>query len=119
MSLIPKSIIYLFIWKRYGRLVKSLGIYLFLIILIQVIHSEFLSYVHTSGYSELAGISFILKWLTFSTMSLFVFYIYKKTPRETETKQSVTDEDDPFHKLRSPRELISKGDAILRIKALK
>lgn len=117
MNLIPKSIIYLIIWKRYGRLVRSLGIYLLLIILMQVIHSEFLSYANISGHSGLVGVSFILKWLFIAIISLYIIYIYKKTPTKAGSKQNVIIEDDPFRKLRYPRKLISKGDVILREKA--
>ena len=110
MSILARSAMYLYIWKRYGNQIKRLTLFIIAILSIQVIHNEYLGYCSASNSIDWVGTSFVVKWILFC----FITLIATCTPMKVKNdKKLVQDLGDRFDIIKKRDELKSRGDHIL------
>jgi|GEM_PF-738088 len=129
------------VWKRYKATIVSILLLLTFLLMLSIVHGEFLDYSQSIGSKRSVGLSFIVKWLL-GCSGLGVFFLYhfywrswsdkKSAKPEKNRVQSETKKDkvaaalkanaaaeaepaapDPFQSLRDKPSLRSRGDIAL------
>ena len=73
------------IWKKYkAQLLTTLG-YLLALLLVSLIHKDYLDYVATSNdEQDFIATSFILKWIAYITLTASYFYLFSRFSKKAE-----------------------------------
>lgn len=129
------------LWKRYKATIVSIVLLLTYLLMLSIVHGEFLDYSQSIGSKQNVGLSFIVKWLL-GCSGLGVFFLYhfywrnwfdkrrykpekpktqseaKKNKAAAELKanaaaQALATEPDPFQSLRDKPSLRSRADIAL------
>ena len=124
------------IWKKYkAQLLTTLG-YLLALLLVSLIHKDYLDYVATSNDGQdFIATSFILKWIAYITVTASYFYLFsrfskkaeighenlsflrkfqKQTPPAASKKTNKAQEAaDPFANIRTKAKLRSEADLLM------
>ena len=113
------------IWKQYkGIIVSTLLLFAYLL-LVSMLHEDYLNHLDRQEQSSSSGLSFVYKWLAyaFGIAAYFLFHWWRSRP-ETKTntmreKKSASKknelenpEEDPFANIRKRKNLRSRADFI-------
>ena len=127
------------LWRRYGKILRILPIVIAILVVITMLHDDYVQYVKVSEDAKFLQWSFLVKWL----LILLVVGVYwqfaktmlnrdqqkeiKKEPKNRSTKRNensadtsnlsgVDSENDPFSNIRQKKALRSKAEVVLEKK---
>jgi hypothetical protein len=122
------------IWKRYGRALRMLPLLIGLVVLITMMHGDYVEYVSVSDNKRFLHWSFLIKWLLI-VLVVFLYWRYvlnvikgnSVSLKNDHSSQSSLGKNngpanknengvDPFENIRSKKTLKSKAEVIIEKK---
>lgn len=110
------------IWNKHHKVIKVLCLCSPLVLLIFVLHSEYIAYCNISDTKTCAiGLSFTFKWIGILSIILVAIVLSKyKHPAPSSAHEQITrtrlrnpQKSDGFDEIRNKKRLLSRGDILI------
>lgn len=107
------------IWKKYRNVIVSSLLLLFAIMVIVIIHNDYVRYSEKTGEQASLAASFLLKWcLILGAIALYIVYVkiilrVKPKPNKAAKSEPQVESADAFSEIRKKGKLSSKADRII------
>ena len=112
------------VWRYYKRTIVQSLLTIVAIIVIGLIHSDYLAYAQSQQHNDYVGLSFVVKWVVYllalTWLVLGIRSDYRKRQKQAELKQVAkappvyaSPEQDPFHQIRHKDKLKTRADLVI------